>query len=104
MRPSVHLILHFLVPAIIALLFYRERMWRAWLIMCGTMLVDIDHLFAEPVYDPGRCSIGFHLLHRYPMIFGYAAAAAVPRLRLVATGLLVHMALDGVDCVWMSYE
>ena len=59
----LHLALHFVVPALVVALFYRKR-WRsayAWLI--GTMVVDIDHVLADPIYDPGRCSIGFHPLH-----------------------------------------
>ena len=70
----------------------------------ATMIVDVDHLLADPIYDPGRCSIGFHPLHQYPVIGLYAVLAAWPKLRLVGIGLLIHMALDGVDCVWMRYE
>ena len=40
--------------------------WKmVWLIMMLTMLVDLDHLLANPIYDPNRCSIGFHPLHSY---------------------------------------
>lgn len=68
------------------------------------MLVDIDHFLADPVYDPTRCSIGFHPLHQYPAIAVYAAAALWPRLRLIAVGLLIHMTLDALDCIWMKYD
>ena len=103
LRENVHLILHAAVPAAVAATFYRKRFLRAWLILMSTMLVDLDHLLADPVYDPGRCSLGFHPLHTYPAIAAYALAAYWRRLRLVAIGLLIHMALDGVDCVWMRY-
>jgi hypothetical protein len=66
------------------------------------MLVDLDHLLADPVYDMNRCSIGFHPLHSYPAIAAYGVAMFWPRLRLVATGLLIHMTLDGIDCLWIS--
>lgn len=69
--------------------------------MVSTMLVDLDHLLADPIYDPGRCGIGFHPLHSYPAIAGYAALSLVPRARLIAVGLLLHMALDALDCVWL---
>ncbi len=69
--------------------------------MLSTMLVDLDHLLADPIYDPGRCGIGFHPLHSYPAIAGYAALSLVPRARLIAVGLLLHMALDALDCVWL---
>ncbi len=103
LRENVHLVLHAAVPAVVAAVFYRRRFLRAWLILMSTMLVDLDHLLADPVYDPGRCSLGFHPLHTYPAIAVYAVAACWPRLRLIAFGLLIHMALDGIDCVWMRY-
>ena len=28
--------------------------------MLTTMLIDLDHLLANPVFDPDRCSINFH--------------------------------------------
>ena len=102
LRANLHLILHFLVPAMVAGIFYRDRYWRVLLILCLTMLVDVDHLLADPVYDPGRCSIGFHPLHSYVMIVVYGLATLVTPLRLIAIGLLIHMFLDGVDCAWMS--
>jgi len=104
MRPYIHMLLHFAVPAAIAWSFYRERFVQATLIMWGTMLVDLDHLLADPVYDPGRCSIGFHPLHQYPAIVAYAAATLWERTRLLGIGLLIHMVLDGVDCFWMHHE
>lgn len=78
----------------------------AFLIMASTMLVDLDHLFANPVYDPGRCSIGFHPLHQLWFIAAYAALALWPLTRIVGIGLLIHMALDAIDCqltggIWM---
>lgn len=66
--------------------------------MLATMLVDLDHLLADPVYDPGRCGIGFHPLHTAPAIAGYAALLFVPAARLVGAGLLIHMTLDLLDC------
>ena len=103
-RSQLHLALHFVTPAIIAAIFFREKFLAAWITMTATMLVDLDHLLANPVYDPGRCSIGFHPLHQYPAITAYGILLIWPKLRLVAIGLLTHMVLDGVDCVWMQYE
>jgi hypothetical protein len=100
-RPAAHLLLHVAVPGLVAVFAYRQRWLRAWLIMVSTMLVDFDHLLADPVYDPGRCGIGFHPLHSYPAIAGYAVLVLLPRARLVAVGLLLHMALDALDCVWL---
>jgi hypothetical protein len=103
-RALLHLVLHLLVPAAIARTWYAEMFRKAWLIMLGAMLIDVDHFLADPIYDPGRCSIGFHPLHQYPLIAVYVLAAAWPRTRLAGIGLLVHLALDGIDCLWMSYE
>ena len=59
----MHILLHFVIPAIVAGLFFREYWKKAFLIMTLTILVDLDHLLATPIYDPDRCGIGFHPLH-----------------------------------------
>lgn len=111
----IHIALHFIVPLTVALAFYRDRWRNATLLMLATLVVDADHLLASPIYDPERCSIGFHPLHTAPLIAAYALAFALPllagreagtgRLRpaarvihLLGLGLLIHMALDGLDC------
>jgi hypothetical protein len=101
-RPVVHLLLHFIVPGIVARFSFRDRWIRAWLIMSLTIIVDLDHLLADPIYDPHRCSIAYHPLHSYPVMVFYLALALLPHTRLVGLGLLIHMALDGIDCIWMK--
>lgn len=96
----VHIILHFLIPAIIAIIVYRPRFSKAWLIMVATMIVDLDHLLADPIYDPERCSIGFHPLHTYPAIVIYVLMLFWQRTRILGLGLVIHMALDFIDCIW----
>jgi hypothetical protein len=95
----LHLILHVAVPGLVAWLLFRPGWARSWLILLGTMIVDLDHLLASPVFDPNRCSIGFHPLHTAPAIATYVLLAVVPPTRLVGLGLLIHMVLDGTDCV-----
>jgi Family of unknown function (DUF6122) len=112
----VHLLLHFVVPLAVALGFYRDMWLRAVLVLTATMLVDLDHLLASPIYDPMRCSIGFHPLHTIPAIVIYVLAFALPMVlgrraeegqigpaarvvHLVGLGLLIHMALDAGDCL-----
>ena len=105
-----HLALHFLIPALLAGLFFRKNWQLAYFLMIATMLVDIDHLFASPIYDPNRCSIGFHPLHTLWFLLFYLALCFVPkmpRIRLVGIGLSVHMALDAIDCqvtngIWIN--
>lgn len=103
LRPIIHMALHLLGPAVVARLGFTDRWKRAWLIMVATMLVDLDHLLATPVFDPNRCSIGFHPLHSWPAISVFVLLAAVPKTRLVGLGLAVHMALDALDCLWMGW-
>lgn len=93
-----HIFLHFLVPAIIAAVFFRKTLLKAWLIMMATMVVDLDHLLAVPIYDPNRCSIGFHPLHSYYAIGVYVILLFFPKTRLVGIGLVIHMILDYIDC------
>ena len=103
-RPVIHLLLHALVPLAIALVFFRPQWKRAWLWMLAGWLIDIDHLWADPLYDPSRFSIGFHPLHRMPAIVVYVLLLLPRRTRLLAIGLLVHMGLDALDCAWMRFE
>lgn len=98
----LHLLLHVLVPLGAALTFYRRLWLRAFSIMMLGMLVDLDHLLADPVYDPGRCSIGFHPLHSLVPIGIYLALVAHERTRLVGLGLCIHVALDLLDCLMMG--
>ena len=96
----LHIPLHVLLPGALARWLFPNRWKQAWLIMVLTMLVDLDHLLADPIFDPNRCSIGFHPLHRWPAIIGYGVLLVLPMTRIVGVGLLVHMGLDGMDC-WL---
>lgn len=97
-RSIIHLLLHFAVPGVVARFGFRDKWKSAWLIMVMTMMVDLDHLLADPIFDPNRCGIGFHPLHSYPAIAVYASMLLVPKLRVIAIGLLIHMMLDALDC------
>ena len=102
----LHIVLHFLVPAIVILLFFRKHWQAAYFVMIATMVVDIDHLLADPIYDPYRCSIGFHPLHELWFIAVYIALCFFPPTKFIGIGLTIHMALDAIDCqvtsgVWM---
>lgn len=101
LQTLIHYSLHFLAPGLIAYLCLRSVWKKAWIIMIATMLVDLDHLLADPVFDPERCSIGFHPLHSYYAIGIYAMMLLFPKLRIVAVGLLFHMFTDWQDCCWM---
>jgi len=101
LQTTLHYSLHLLAPGLLAWLFFRDQWQRAWLIMLATMLVDLDHLLAVPLFDPDRCSIGFHWLHTYPAIGAYCLMLLWKPLRIIAVGLLLHMLADWQDCWWM---
>ena len=102
MATTFHMAAHLLLPGLAAWLFFRSRWRLAWLIMLATMAVDLDHLLADPVFDPERCGIGFHPLHSTPAIALYVAALAFKPLRIVAVGRVIHMLLDGSDCLRLA--
>ena len=100
-RPVAHLLLHFIVPGAVSRLVYPNRWRYAWLVMVATMVVDLDHLLADPIYDPNRCSIGFHPLHSYALLVVYLVLAGVKKTRIIGIGLVIHMGLDWIDCGMM---
>ena len=102
LQQIIHYGLHFLFPGLIAWIFFRKKWKKAWLIMVSTLIIDIDHLLANPIFDPNRCSIGFHPLHSYYAIAVYSILVFFPKFRIVAIGLLLHMATDFQDCLWIS--
>jgi hypothetical protein len=103
----IHIFLHFLVPAFVAGGFFRRYWVHAYLLMIATMVVDLDHLLASPIYDPNRCSIGFHPLHQPELVLLYLLLCIPAKTRLIGLGLCIHMLLDAVDCqltsgLWIS--
>ena len=96
---TAHLALHFTVPLLVAFLFFRENLKLSYLAMILTMLVDLDHLLASPIYDANRCSIGFHPLHQYWFIAIYLVMSFFSKTRLIGVGLIIHMSLDALDCL-----
>jgi hypothetical protein len=98
----IHIMLHFMTPVVLARFAFSDRWKSVSLIMVSTMVVDLDHLLANPIFDPCRCSIGFHPLHSYPAIAAYLLMLALPRMRFVALGLLIHMGLDGLECIRLA--
>lgn len=101
LQQITHYSLHFLAPGLIAYLFFKKNWQKAWFIMLATMLIDLDHLLAIPVFDPCRCGIGFHPLHSYYAIAVYSILSLFPKTRIAAIGLLFHMLTDFQDCLWI---
>lgn len=64
-------------------------------------IIDCDHLWADPIFDPDRCSIGFHTFHTYWAMAVYVLFLFVKPLRFFGIGALLHVAVDAVDCLMM---
>lgn len=94
----IHYGLHFIAPFLIGYLFYKKQWIKVSLILTATMLVDLDHLLANPIFDPNRCSVGYHPLHSYWAIAVYFLGLIPSKTRIVAIGLLLHMFADYLDC------
>ncbi len=103
MRHFVHYFLHLGMPGILAYFLFPSKWKQAWMIMLATMAVDLDHLLADPMFDPERCSIGFHPLHSWFVQPLYIAMLFHPKTRIIGIGLCLHMLTDLLDCCWMKY-
>lgn len=101
-RPAFHLVMHVAAPLLLALALGGKNKRVAFFWMMASMSIDIDHLWAIPVYEPGRCSIGFHPLHQWPAAMVYLGMVAVRPTRWFGIGALLHLVLDGIDCLMMS--
>lgn len=99
LRHTIHYTCHLLLPILFARIFWKENWRSASLIMLGTMLIDLDHLLADPIYDANRCSIGFHPLHTWWAALLYLALLAIPswKWRAVSLGCLWHLCTDSLD-------
>lgn len=105
LRTLVHYGMHFLAPYFIARLWCGRSQRTVYLLLLGTMAIDLDHLLVRPIFDPERCSVGFHLLHSYSMIVLYALLCVLPYerlgwpwwLRVLGVGLCFHILTDAQD-------
>ena len=103
-QPLLHYGAHWIGPFLIAALVWREHWIRAGLVIASANLIDLDHLLADPIFDPNRCSVGFHLLHGWEAALIYAALLLVPRwwAKALGTGALWHLIVDAGDCMAMT--
>ncbi|MFC5046372.1 DUF6122 family protein [Aquimarina hainanensis] len=99
-RFLIHYGCHFIIPVFFALIWYPKTWKKTYLIFLAAMLIDLDHLFANPVFDPNRCSVGFHYLHTYIAIGSYFVLTAFKKTRLIGFSLLWHILTDQIDC-WL---
>ncbi len=103
LRFFAHYGIHFIVPVIIAFTFFKERRLLILFLLLGSMLIDLDHLLANPIYDPHRCSIGYHPLHSHFAIACYFLLLLPKKTRIIGLGLVIHILADFVDCLFIFY-
>ena len=82
-------------------MFFKDNWKEAFVIMLLTMLIDLDHLVASPIFDANRCSIGYHPLHTVHASIFYLALLFSPswKLKAVSIGCLWHLSTDYIDCL-----
>ena len=96
----IHYSLHLIFPLLIAFVFFRKDWKKVYLMMLLTMVVDLDHLIANPIYQADRCSINFHPLHTYYAIAVYIILIFFQKpFNIIGIGLLLHMLTDFIDCL-----
>ncbi len=98
-----HYGLHFGLPLIVAVIFYKTYWLKAYGIMVLGMFIDLDHLIANPIFDPNRCSINFHPLHSYYAIALYFILLIPKKTRIFGIGLITHIIADTADCWLMQF-
>ncbi|MFY0604741.1 MAG: hypothetical protein JXQ93_12430 [Flavobacteriaceae bacterium] len=94
----IHYGLHYIFPLVLALVFYKNDWRKVYFIFLATMLIDLDHLLAVPVYDATRCSINFHPLHTYYAFIIYIGFLFFKKTRIVGIGIILHLITDQIDC------
>lgn len=99
MQFYIHYGFHFIVPIAFALLLDPKQWKIIYLIFIAAMLIDLDHLFADPIFDPNRCSINFHPLHSYYALGGYFVLLFFKKTRIIGLALLWHIITDQLDCM-----
>lgn len=105
LKTVIHYFLHLVFPVFIALIFFRKEWKKVYGLMLATMLIDLDHLFASPIFEAGRNSIGFHPLHSYPMIGAYVLGCILLKgnYKIIAIGLLFHIFTDFQDYYFWNF-
>jgi hypothetical protein len=98
----IHYGLHFIYPIGVAYYAFGKQWKKVSMVLISTMLIDLDHLLADPIFVPNRCSIGFHPLHRLELVPFYIALLFFPKWpRVVGLGICLHLLTDWIDCMLM---
>ncbi|MCK8522802.1 DUF6122 family protein [Aquimarina sp. D1M17] len=101
LQSVIHYSFHLLLPLVFAYFSFPKRWKSVYFIFLCSMLIDLDHLTADPIFDPNRCSVGFHFLHSYLAIAAYLILLFFSKTRIIGVALLWHIITDIVDCSMM---
>ncbi|WP_220399458.1 DUF6122 family protein [Galbibacter sp. BG1] len=101
LRFIIHYGIHFIVPILIAYFFYREKFIKVSLILLLGIAIDIDHLWATPIFESNRCSLNFHFFHSYYLIAVYIFLLFFKKTRQIGLALVIHILADLSDCILM---
>lgn len=101
LRHFIHYGIHFVIPILIAFYFFKDNRIRVALILLAGIVIDLDHLWATPLFDPNRCSVGFHPLHSIWAILAYSLMPFFKPTRIVGLALIIHIIADIADCLLM---
>jgi len=68
-------------------------------LIVGSNLIDLDHLFSRPIYDPQRNPFVTHLLHKnWKLVLIISGVLIfVRQVMFLGMGILVHFLLDFID-------
>ena len=108
----IHLISNLLLIGLIYLFDKEVKHWfktdkksilYLFLSVIGSNVIDIDHLLANPIYDPNRCGINYHPLHSWYMMPVWIIGLLFKNkfIRYFCLGVLLHLGLDWIDCLVM---
>ncbi|PWL38365.1 hypothetical protein DKG77_08820 [Flagellimonas aquimarina] len=98
LRFVIHYGIHFIVPILIGILFFKDNRIKVILILLAGIVIDLDHILAEPIFDPNRCSINFHPLHGYWAIMLYCILPFFKQTKIIGLALIIHIIADVMDC------
>jgi len=102
LRFCIHYGIHFIVPIVIGYFFFKDYKLKAIVILLAAIVIDVDHLFASPIFDSNRCSINFHPLHSYFAIAIYFSFLFFKKTRIYGIALLIHILADIADCLFIK--
>ena len=104
LRIFLHYGIHLIVPIFIAFYFFKGQSIKIAIILLLGILIDVDHLLANPIFDSNRCSINFHPLHSYWAIISYTLLLFFKQTRILGIALMIHILADTVDCLMLFLQ